>query len=40
VVRKVSAALAAGCSMLVKAPEETPACDRNDFFLFELTRKS
>jgi succinate-semialdehyde dehydrogenase/glutarate-semialdehyde dehydrogenase len=25
VVRKVSAALAAGCSMLVKAPEETPA---------------
>lgn len=25
VVRKVSAALAAGCSMIVKAPEETPA---------------
>src|SRR5256885_16151636 len=25
VVRKVSAALAAGCSILVKAPEETPA---------------
>ncbi|MDB5857758.1 MAG: gabD, partial [Ramlibacter sp.] len=25
VVRKVGAALAAGCSMLVKAPEETPA---------------
>jgi succinate-semialdehyde dehydrogenase/glutarate-semialdehyde dehydrogenase len=25
VVRKVSAALAAGCSMLIKAPEETPA---------------
>ncbi|HSW17303.1 MAG TPA: aldehyde dehydrogenase family protein, partial [Ramlibacter sp.] len=25
VVRKISAALAAGCSMLVKAPEETPA---------------
>src|SRR5699024_6015829 len=25
VVRKVSAALATGCSMLVKAPEETPA---------------
>ncbi len=25
VVRKLSAALAAGCSMIVKAPEETPA---------------
>ncbi|OWT56850.1 NAD-dependent succinate-semialdehyde dehydrogenase [Candidimonas nitroreducens] len=26
IVRKVAAALAAGCSILVKAPEETPAC--------------
>src|SRR5699024_8104033 len=25
VVRKVSAALASGCSMIIKAPEETPA---------------
>ena len=25
VVRKLSAALAAGCSIIVKAPEETPA---------------
>ena len=28
VVRKLSAALATGCSIIVKAPEETPACCR------------